>query len=388
MIRDFFDRPFTLDRIARIVFTVLVLVFLGWVVRSLSSILIPFFLAWLVAYMLMPIVRFVQHKMKVKNRIASVSIVVLVFFSILTGIVMLLIPSITEEVNKAWELIKYYGSSENGLSLLPNSLREKVMQYTDLEKLLSEFSMGKIMQYLQEVVTKSWGVLAGTVAFLMNFTVVFLFILYLLFILFDYESLSKGTIGLIPPKHRDFVVELLNNIKYYVNNYFRGQSLIALCVGILLAIGWRIMGLPLGISLGLLVGVFNLIPYLQWAGIPPLILLCALQSADTGQNFFVVLGIALGILLLVQIIQDMVLTPRIMGKSMGMKPAIILLSLSIWGSFFGLLGLLFALPLTMLVYAYHMKYVVGEPIKDDDLLVERKPTISLKRVKKKPNEDN
>lgn len=380
MIKDFFSRPFTIDRIARIFFALLLLFLLGWGIRSMSAILIPFFLAWLVAYMLMPVVRFFQQKLRLRNRIVSVTIVLILFFAILFGAIMLLIPSITEEVNKAWELSKYYASSDTLLNLLPEALRQKMEQYTDVDALMKDFSMEKLVESLQNLVSKSWGLFTSTVAFLMSFTVVFLFILYLIFILIDYEDLGKGAIKLVPQKYKHFVIEAIQNVRFYVNNYFRGQSLIALCVGVMLAIGWRIMGLPLGISLGLIVGIFNLVPYLQWAGIPPLILLCLLQSADTGQNLFVVLGIALGILMVVQIIQDMILTPHIMGKTMGMKPAVILLSLSVWGSFFGLLGMLFALPLTMICYSYYMKYVVGKPIKNSALLVEKKPSSLSKLI--------
>ena len=379
MLKDFFDKPFTLDRIARILFTILILIALGWLVRSMSSILIPFFLAWMVAYMLMPIVKFFQNKLKLKNRILSVVVVLLLFFGLLTGLFFTLLPSMTEEFNKAWALLVRYANAETLINLFPPAMQEKLAEYTDINTILANFNAEKIFQWTQKILTQSWNFLSSTLTFLMSFGVVFLFIMYLIFILFDYEDLSRGAFKIAPKKVRPFMHEAMDNITYYVNNYFRGQSIIALILSVLLAIGFRIMDLPLGITFGLITGLFNLIPYLQWLSVPPLIVLCMLKSAETGQNFFVVLGLAVLVMTIVQVIQDVILTPRIMGKTMGMKPAIILLSLSVWGSFFGLLGLLFALPLTMILYTYHMKYVVGEPLKDGALLVERRDS-SLTRL--------
>ena len=123
------------------------------------------------------------------------------------------------------------------------------------------------------------------------------------------------------------------------------------------------MGLPLGISLGLLIGVLNLIPYMQTIGILPMALLSLLKSAETGENFWVIFGLSLLVLGIVQVIQDLFLTPRIMGKAMGLNPAIILLSLSIWGTLLGFIGLIVALPLTTLCLSYYKRFI----LMDEDL---------------------
>ena len=148
-----------------------------------------------------------------------------------------------------------------------------------------------------------------------------------------------------------------------MNRYFRGQSLIALCVGVLLAIGFKIINFPLAITLGLFIGFLNLIPYLQTIGLIPMVLLALLRSAETGENFWVLFGLSLLVLIIVQAIQDLFLTPRIMGKAMGLNPAIILLSLSIWGTLLGFIGLIVALPLTTLCLSYYKRFILnGESI--------------------------
>jgi predicted PurR-regulated permease PerM len=145
-----------------------------------------------------------------------------------------------------------------------------------------------------------------------------------------------------------------------MNNYFRGQLLIATLVGVLFAIGFTIINLPVAIGLGLFIGLLNIVPYLQIIGIVPTTILVLLKSAETGQNFWVILLSAFIVFCVVQSIQDLILTPKIMGKAMRLNPAVILLSLSIWGTLLGFIGLIIALPLTSLLLSYYKRYVVKE----------------------------
>ena len=176
----------------------------------------------------------------------------------------------------------------------------------------------------------------------------------------DYEKIADGWIRLIPERYRPFIQQLADDVEGSMNRYFRGQSLIALCVGVLLAIGFKIIDFPLAITLGLFIGVLNLIPYLQTIGLIPMVLLSLLRSAETGENFWILFGLSLLVLGIVQAIQDLYLTPRIMGKAMGLNPAIILLSLSIWGTLLGFIGLIIALPLTTLCLSYYKRFILME----------------------------
>ena len=202
--------------------------------------------------------------------------------------------------------------------------------------------------------------------------------LYFIFILLDYEKIANGWPHLIPSKYRPFVEGLVEDVEYNMNRYFRGQALIALCVGILLAIGFKIISFPLAVTLGLFIGVLNLIPYMQAIGIVPMLLLALLRSAETGENFWIIFGLALLVLGIVQMIQDLFLTPRIMGKAMGLNPAIILLALSIWGTLLGFIGLIIALPLTTLCLSYYKRFILqdGKEIADSNREEAQDPLLS------------
>jgi predicted PurR-regulated permease PerM len=106
------------------------------------------------------------------------------------------------------------------------------------------------------------------------------------------------------------------------------------------------------------IGLLNMVPYMQLLGFIPTILLAIVKSADTGQNFWIIMLMALAVFAIVQTIQDTFLVPKIMGKVTGLNSAIILLSLSIWGSLLGMLGMIIALPMTTLLLTYYQKYVI------------------------------
>lgn len=371
---DFFKKPFTLDRIARIFFIVALIVLLIYLVGGIWRMLVPFAVAWITAVMLMPAVKFFQHKVKIKNRIAAIFVVLLLFIIIVTGVIALLLPSIVAEGRKAWELFSYYFTPDLLLSFVPEQYRADVANTLNLDYLFSQFDFQEILHYIQSLFERGWSILSSTITFFLSFAVVGIFLLYTFFILKDYEKINRGVIHLFPESARPYVLELGANINKYVTNYFKGQGLIALICGVFLAIGFWLMGMPLGITCGLFIGFLNLVPYMQIFGMPPMILLCMLQSASTGQNVWILLLIAFGILGLSQLLQDAYLTPTILGHKMGMLPAVLLLSLTVWGSLLGFWGLIFALPLTMILYTFYMKYVIKEPLAEEEPL--HKPNIS------------
>ena len=171
-----------------------------------------------------------------------------------------------------------------------------------------------------------------------------------------------------------------------MNNYIRGQGMVALCMGIMFCIGFTIIGFPMAIGLGILIGIMDLVPYLHTFALIPTAFLAMLKAADTGQNFWLVFGLAFLVFCVVQIITDMVVTPKIMGKAMGLNPAILLLSLSVWGALLGFIGLIVALPLTTLLIAYWQRYVTREKPHYENYQTPEEAANELKTTSKVPSE--
>lgn len=353
-------KKITFDSFIRAVILGAIIIGVLMFLKRLSGVLLPFFLAWLIAYLIYPLVSFFQHKLRLKNRIISIFCALLTLSVIGSVAFYLLVPPMIQEFLRVKDLLIEYFSTTHTASNVPTTLSEFIRQNIDLHILEQMFNQENILDALKVTVPKLWALISESINLLFGFFTVFLILLYIVFILLDYESISEGWAHLMPKKYRKTVTGILNDVKDGMNRYFRGQALVALCVGILFSIGFLIIDFPLAIGLGLFIGALNMVPYLQIIGFVPTIMLAILKAADTGDNFWIIIASATAVFIVVQIIQDGYLVPRIMGKITGLNPAIILLSLSIWGSLMGMLGMIIALPLTTLMLSYYQRYIINQ----------------------------
>ncbi|WP_018109417.1 AI-2E family transporter [Bacteroides propionicifaciens] len=353
-------KKITFDQFIRTTIVILGIVAALMLINRLTSVLLPFFVAWVIAYMIYPIVKFFQHKVRLKSRPLAIFVTLLSISIIGAALSYFLIPPLIIEMGRVKDLLMdYLQSGGDQGTHIPQNLSAFIKEYVDLKSISEVFEHDKLLDMLQQALPKVWTILSESVSFLINIFTFFLILLYIVFILLDYESIAEGWIGYLPEKYRTFSQSLVNEVQDGMNRYFRGQALVALCVGILMSIGFLIIDFPLAIGLGLLIGALNMVPYLQILGFVPTILLAILKASDTGSNFWVIIGSALAVFAIVQIIQDGFIVPRIMGKITGLNPAIILLSLSIWGSLMGLIGLIIALPLTTLLLSYYQRFIIN-----------------------------
>ena len=349
---------FSRETIIRSVITIAVLVALYLLVRRLSGVLLPFLISFVVAYMLAPIVNFLQHKCRLKNRVLSVVVTILLVIGLLTGAVAAVVPAISRQATSLSQSVKTYVSQWDGneyFSPRVNERIEEIIQSIDIKTLINS---EEVQQGIKKVIPILGDWISSGVNAIMGLAVAFICILYIIFLLIDYEKISTNWHKYIPNRFRDSIVMLMGDLDRNMNAYFRGQALVAGIVGILFAIGFQIIGLPMGIGIGLFIGVLNLVPYLQALGIPPCIILGLIQSAETGRPVWVVMLCIAAVFIIVQTIQDMVLVPTIMGNVTGMGPAWILLSLSVWGSLLGFVGMIIALPVTTLLVSYYKRFVL------------------------------
>lgn len=351
-------KKITFDNFIRSIILGVILIGILMLLKRLSGVLLPFFIAWLIAYLIYPLVTFFQYRLKFKNRTFSIFCALFSILIIGGAAFYLLVPPTMEEFGRVKDLLTEYFSSRTHNGNVPQSLSEFLHENIDTQFINRLFREGNILDALKATVPKFWTLLSESVNLLFSFFTFFLILLYIVFILLDYESIAEGWTQLVPQKYRPLVISVLNDVKEGMNRYFRGQAFVALCVGILFSIGFLIIDFPLAIGLGLFIGVLNLVPYLQVIGLIPTVMLAILKAADTGGNFWIILASALAVFVIVQIVQDGLIVPRVMGKITGLNPAIILLSLSIWGSLMGVLGMIIALPLTTLMLSYYQRFII------------------------------
>ena len=364
------SKTITFDRFVRIIAGIAIAVVAYFLLRRLSDVLIPFLIAWLAAYLLYPIVCFFQYKCKIKSRAASIVVTLVLIVGICTGAAFLIIPPVIDECARVKDIIASFVSTNSTTSTLTSDAEDFIRENVNFNEISQALTVKDVSSFAKEIVPKVFSVVNSSVNALVGFICSLIAVIYMFFILMDYERMSKGFIKMVPVKHRSLVQNVINDVEKGMNNYFRGQTIIAMSVGVLFAIGFWIIGLPLAIPLGLFIGCLNLVPYLQVIGIAPSIVLALLKAHDTGESLWSVLLGVLIVFCAVQAIQDWVLTPKIMGKVTGLNAAVILLSLSIWGSLLGFVGLIIALPATTLIVSYYKRYVIGQSDNDEAIAMQ------------------
>lgn len=349
------SRPFTFDRVVRLLITVAAIAAVLWLIGVLKSVLLPFLVAWLIAYLLEPFVQYNRRLLGVRKRWLPITMTLFECVLVLSAVSVFVVPSIISEMHQVADFIRHYSEKGSDIPFVPSSLHEFLRNNIDFERI----SRSLTRQDIQTIFDTVGSFIAGGYDIVMGIFNWFIVLLYVVFIMLDYERLLKGFRRLIPPKYRATTFSIAGNIKDSMNHYFRGQALVASIVGVLFCIGFSIIGLPMAIVLGLFIGVLNMVPYLQLISLVPTTILCLVYSVDGGVDFWHIWWASMAVYVIVQCIQDLFLTPKIMGKAMGLNPAIILLSLSVWGTLLGFIGLIIALPLTTLLLAYYDIYITN-----------------------------
>ena len=354
------EKEITFDRFIRWAGVATLVIAVLCITNYLSSVLLPFFVAWLFAYLLYPMVKFIQYRMHVKVRALAIIVAMAVVLGVIGLMVYFIIPPMIDQFQKLYGYLMHWlhqTTHTNDLATLVKRWLED-----NQEQVEHFFKSNDFKDTLRTTMPKLFAVIGQTANIVMSVVASCITLLYMFFILLDYEYLTTNWIKIFPKKNRPFWRALAGDVERELNNYIRGQSLVALSMGVMFCIGFSVMDFPMAIGLGILIGLLDLVPYLHTFALIPTAFLAMLKAADTGQNFWVVFGLAFGLFCVVQVITDMVVTPKIMGKAMGLNPAILLLALSVWGALLGFIGLIIALPLTTILIAYYQRYVTKDKV--------------------------
>ena len=371
------EHSFTFDRVVRLALFAGLAWGLVLLLDYLSDVLLPFVTGLVVAYFLDPVTNRVQQFIKPRVLAALftlVSITLAVFL-----VLWYMVPMVGNELTDMGRTVSKMAAdtelAQAAKERLPENVWEEVneiLKRDDVKRYLTSdgmLQMGK--DTAKKLLPGVWGVLSGAANVLTFITGLLVIMLYVVFLLIDYDNMSARWRNYIPPSMRDDVSGFLGEFIKANNRYFRSQALVASCVAMLFTIGFSIIGLPLAILMGIFIGLLNMVPYLQIVGTIPCLLLAGLKALEQGDNFLGALGLVLLVFGVVQLIQETVLVSRFQGEAMGLSPAIILLSISVWGKLLGFLGLILALPLTCLGLAYYRRYLwkfepAGEPSKNKE----------------------
>ena len=360
-----FRQEITFDRFIRgVLFVALLALFVAGI-NWLSAVLLPFFAAWAIAWILAPVVNFLYVRCYIRPRFLAVILTLIGATAIAVGALWLIVPPFLDGILHIKDALLRYLQNDNGHVVLPNWMQNLLQEWLDSLQLEHKLKQGNLLQMLRTSLPHVWNVVQSTANVVVSLASSAFALLYLVLLLADYDHYATVWLKYVPRSQRAFLEKLSNDVAHNMRGYFRGQVLVAISNGVMFSIGFWLIGLPMPVGMGIFVGVLSFIPYIQVLGILPAALLALLQMADTGHSFWGMMALVIVVYIVVQVLQDTIFTPRIMGRIMGLSPAVVLLSLSVWGYIAGIIGLMVALPLTTLILAYYQRYILEEAVEDE-----------------------
>lgn len=304
-------------------------------------ILVPLLCSLALAYMLEPAVEWFERRGW--SRSASVLLTLIGAALVTVLILFFLLPSVWEQLLKSYDqLPRALDAGRQRIDPLILKLKKASPPAYEYLRSLTERLQDPAQQASLRATVEGWlqsGLfkLVDVTASLLDLLLIPFFVYYLLN---DYLAMRARIDRLIPPRHRAVTADLISKINRVLSSYVRGQLLIALVMGLLYALGFAILRVPLAFTLGLLSGVLNFVPYLgTLIGVALSLSFTALDGAGPAR----LLGVVM-VFIIVQSVEGYYLTPRLLGSRLDLHPLWVLVGLMIGGNLFGLLGVILAVP--------------------------------------------
>lgn len=301
---------------------------------AMLIVLLPFFLAVILAYILNPLVEFLENRRI--PRYLGILLIYAVFFSLVTVIGLTTIPTLILELQKLAERIPEYTRHVQQFVAHLQSDYQRINIPDSVRDVLDQ-NIIELQNALQGLVERATQTVLGLFSHTFTILVIPLLVYY---ILRDMDSLKRSFVMLFPKRHRRWVASMGSEMDRTLGAYFRGMLLICFLVGAMTYVGLLIVGVDFALLLGIISGITNIIPYFgPLIGAVPAVLIALLNSPALALKVIVVLVI-------VQQIESQVIAPQILGRSLGLHPLVVIFVLIVGGKLFGLAGLIFAVPFT------------------------------------------
>ena len=306
-----------------------------------SSIITPIIVAYVFYYMLNPLVNFFEKKMS-----RFIGSLLAIFVGIITVLIVIVgvVPIIVEQTQNLITALPRYIEVVKGYleEYSDNAYVQVVVEYVN-----NNLNVSKISEKLVSIATSGAQGVVSSISSTASVLVTMPFVLF--FLLKDASHFNKFVISLLPKKLEKPVAETIDEIDDKVGSYIQGQMLVSLCIGIMLFIGYNIIGLHYAFSLATIAAFLSIVPYLgPVIAITPAMLVAASTSWVMVVKMLVVWGI-------VQFLEGNIISPNIMGRSMNMHPLTVIFVILIGVNIAGVVGAIIGIP----VYSI-LKVLVGK----------------------------
>ena len=335
-----------LGSVAMLITAVIVL---GRLLVFFSSVLWPLAAAGVLALILRPLIIRIERWFKLR-RLSAVVLLFGVFILVVGSGVLVLLPTLVSQLidfiaflPTLWENAANYVQAHYPQWI---TLAKKYLANPSVRSLADGLaSEGKnLFSHAIPSLRAAFGGMMDVFAFMTHMAIVPVYLFFFLLMRGEPTADLGRHLPFLRPSVREDVIFLASEFVSIVESFFRGQILIGLCMGVLFAIGFTSIGLKFGLFIGLALGVLNIVPYLGTIlGLAVALPLAFFQPAGGWH----LVGLVLAVKAVVQTAESWVLTPKILGERTGLHPAVIIVAVFFWGTAFGgVLGMLFAVPLT------------------------------------------
>ena len=307
--------------------------------------LIPFLLGLVLAYLILPLVNFIQHWLPeaVQKRPFARPLAIIIVYLLGVVLVVLAIGTVIPPIlNQLTSLDDITSNLYSDTTILLEKGLERYQQFSpetqqSIEEQLQSFNPTGLLSSLFSGVTRTVGAISNTVSFIVGLIVIPFWLFY---ILNDQKTVINGVMGIIPHDLRADVEAVRIIFDSILAAYIRGQLFLASALGLVIFIGLSLLQVPNSLLLGLTAGLLGIFPFIgAILGAIPAILVAFLQSPE--QALWVI-----GLFIVAQQIDNLFLSPKIMGDAVALHPAIIMVVIVLGTSLFGIIGALVAVPLT------------------------------------------
>lgn len=324
--------------------------------KNIMDVINPFLYALVLAYILNPLVNWIEKK-GLKRSVA----ILLVFLSILLIVSILFISFIPKLVSDISVLISDIPNIFEFIENTVNSIKTgdifiSFQKYYDFFNIDSQ--LDQISTSIKQALTRFLSILISSTSGLLDIVMTPIITFYYLK---DKDKFVKLIMEAVPEKFREKLKEITGEIDKVLGGFIRGQLIVAGFVGFLTGLGCKILGVPYALTIGLVAGLTNIIPYFgPWiGGIMPVIL--SLMNSPMTTIWVIVL------IIIVQQIESTFLSPQIMSHSVGLHPLSVIFSVLLFGNIFGIFGMILGVPITgtikvLIKYIYQFKLYLNEKL--------------------------
>jgi predicted PurR-regulated permease PerM len=327
----------------KILLSVIFLAAFFWIIYLVKSILTPFVLALIIAYLLNPVISYLVRKTKF-SRLIITSLIIGLFFAILTAAVLFIIPIIYSEFVSFLEALPQY------LQVFAEDLYPQIVEFaakfgivlqSDIFAVVDQWKENSDLLKFSEDFLQN--ILSSTLVLINVLSLIFITPILVFYIVNDWEILTKKIDNYLPKKFSGQIKEVLSELDIIMSGYIHGQINVCLILGVIYASLLSFSGLDFGFLIGFLTGFFAFIPYVGMLfGVTAAIVISLFQWGFDGIQIATISGI----FIFGQLIESNFLTPKLIGKRIGLHPIWVVFGLFFFAALFGFVGILIAVPLT------------------------------------------